>query len=205
MPKRNWFPSDTSEGFFIVTVGGRNPKQPPGMYQTLVNNGISTTNLLNWWVDPGFRRNHQQYILESRLTHAMAWKCHLYPPRSHLHQVMAGVGVCNLADCWRRLGTEMLKKTKGKSEKLEKMGLFWGGASGACGADGACGESAVASEHWKVVGKGASQEGSLTHFWREQRKVNGTTWKNCKGLVRYRHNLPLVNWQRIFLLVMFKY
>ena len=28
------------------------------------------------------------------------------------------------------------------------------GASGACGADGACGESAVASEHWKVVGKG---------------------------------------------------
>ena len=33
-----------------------------------------------------------------------------------------------------------------------------GGASGACGADGACGESAVASEHWKVVGKGANEE-----------------------------------------------
>ena len=29
------------------TVDGRNPKQPPGIYETLVNNGISTISL-NW-------------------------------------------------------------------------------------------------------------------------------------------------------------
>ena len=34
------------------TVDGRNPTLP-GMYENLVNNGISTTNL-NWCVDPGF-------------------------------------------------------------------------------------------------------------------------------------------------------
>ena len=35
-------PVKLSEAFMIDTVDDRNPKQPPGMYKTLLNNGTFT-------------------------------------------------------------------------------------------------------------------------------------------------------------------
>ena len=62
-------PPENGGLFSGATVGGRNPKQPPGMYKNPVNNGINLPTSTGEWI-PDFWATHQRRIGK------LSWRIH---------------------------------------------------------------------------------------------------------------------------------